>query len=222
MMNNVLENMLGKSVEQRFDEIEVKEVRAKRQAETDAQMKNKGKSVEGDDEEEDEEEENVDEEKSDDADDVFSASSYSDDDDDNGQGGIGIKVTETSNEQNVDDFLHDDANEEAEDASCEGENVEDQNIDKQEKLILRLEPQVEEGEFRHIYRDDADIDELRRKVAECLKDRNFDGTLKDPQKEERKKWFRKSNERMFKRPLKYYKRDKDVSLGDIISRGFLP
>ncbi|MFS7947216.1 hypothetical protein Hanom_Chr06g00545501 [Helianthus anomalus] len=47
MMNKVLENMLGKSVEQRFEEIEVEEVRAKRQAEIDAQIKNKGKSVEG-------------------------------------------------------------------------------------------------------------------------------------------------------------------------------
>ncbi|MFS7903543.1 hypothetical protein Hanom_Chr01g00025291 [Helianthus anomalus] len=47
MMNNVLENILGKSVEQRFEEIEVKEVRAKRQAEIDAQMKDKGKGVEG-------------------------------------------------------------------------------------------------------------------------------------------------------------------------------
>ncbi|MFS7946313.1 hypothetical protein Hanom_Chr06g00534551 [Helianthus anomalus] len=46
MMNKVLENMLGKSVEQRFEEIEVEEVRAKRQAEIDAQMKNKGKGVE--------------------------------------------------------------------------------------------------------------------------------------------------------------------------------
>ncbi|XP_021980548.1 nonsense-mediated mRNA decay protein 2-like [Helianthus annuus] len=46
-MNKVLENMLGKSIEQRFEEIEVEEVRAKRQAEIDAQMKDKGKSAEG-------------------------------------------------------------------------------------------------------------------------------------------------------------------------------
>ncbi|MFS7997830.1 hypothetical protein Hanom_Chr12g01146571 [Helianthus anomalus] len=45
MMNKVIENKLGKSAEQRFEEIEVKEVRAKHQAEIDAQMKNKGKSV---------------------------------------------------------------------------------------------------------------------------------------------------------------------------------
>ncbi|XP_021976822.1 probable ATP-dependent RNA helicase ddx52 [Helianthus annuus] len=247
--------------------------------------------------EEDDDEEDEDEDKVDDADDVFSACSHSDndddDDDDNDQGGTGIKVTKASNEQNVDNFLHDDANEEAEDATREGENVDDQNVDKVEKLILRLEPEVEEGEIRHTYTmaeiieltriDDPNFkfdfedelnafdinnilnmstsmlkrqtsmielrlkideesvnedtsnfptlvkffsqenaDELRRKVAECLKDKNFDGTTKDAQNEERKKWFRKSNERKFKRPLNYYKRDRDVSLVDIISWGFLP
>ncbi|MFS7905107.1 hypothetical protein Hanom_Chr01g00043851 [Helianthus anomalus] len=252
---------------------------------------------EEDEEEEDEEEVNVDEKKVGDADDVFSASSHSDndDDDDDGQGGIGVKVSEASNEQNVDDFLHVDANEEAEDVSGEGEHVDDQNVDKDEKLILRLEPEVEEGEIKHTYTmaeiieltridnpdfkfdfeeelnafdinqqpdyeykyvEEADkydqveiedcideenvnvdtsdfptlveffsqenADELRRKVVECLKDKNFDGTTKEPQREERKKWFRKSTERKFKRQLKYYKRDRDVSLGDIISWGFLP
>ncbi|KAJ0791687.1 hypothetical protein HanOQP8_Chr01g0008601 [Helianthus annuus] len=84
MMNKVLENMLGKSVEQRFEEIEVEEVRAKRQAEIDAEMKFKGKGVEGSEEDvdEDDDEEDDDEEKVDDADDVFSASSHGDDDDD--------------------------------------------------------------------------------------------------------------------------------------------
>ncbi|XP_022024494.1 prostatic spermine-binding protein-like [Helianthus annuus] len=84
--------------------------------------------------EEDDEEEDVDEEKTDDADNVFSASSHSDDDnDDDGQGGIGIKVTEASNEENIDDYIHDDVNEEPEDATGEGENVDDQNVDKREK-----------------------------------------------------------------------------------------
>ncbi|XP_022024167.1 kinesin-related protein 4-like [Helianthus annuus] len=322
-------------MEQKFEEIEVEEVRARRQATIDAEMENKGKSVEGssevteraivpsvvsespvqnprpisavscifeedvliddviDDEEEveeDDDEEDDNEDKTDDADDVFSASSHSDDDDDDGQCGTGVKVTEASNEQNVDDYLHDDVNEEPESAKGEGENVDDQNVDKREKLILRLEPEVEEGEIRHTYTmndiiemtriddpnfkfyfeeelnafdmnqqpeyqykyvEEADIydrvevedcsdeenvnvdtsnfpnlveffslenvDELRRKVAECLKDKNFDGTTKDAQREERKKWFRKSTERKFKRPLKFYKRNRDFSLGDIIS-----
>ncbi|MFS7953076.1 hypothetical protein Hanom_Chr07g00614351 [Helianthus anomalus] len=47
MMNKVIENMLGKSIEQRFEEIQVEEVRAKRQVEIDAQMRDKGKSAEG-------------------------------------------------------------------------------------------------------------------------------------------------------------------------------
>ncbi|MFS7919070.1 hypothetical protein Hanom_Chr03g00208581 [Helianthus anomalus] len=47
MMNKVLENMLGKSVQQRFEEIKVEEVRARHQAEIDAEMKNKGKDIEG-------------------------------------------------------------------------------------------------------------------------------------------------------------------------------
>ncbi|MFS7929070.1 hypothetical protein Hanom_Chr04g00328251 [Helianthus anomalus] len=65
-------------------------------------------------------------------------------------------------------------------------------------------------------------DELRRKVDEILKDKNFEGTSKDSQKEDHKKWFKDSHERKFKRPLKYYQRDRSISLGDIISWGFLP
>ncbi|XP_022040926.1 glutamic acid-rich protein-like [Helianthus annuus] len=274
MINKVLENVIGTSIEQKFEEIQVEEVRARRQAAIDAKMKNKGKGVEGvseraivpsivsespvqnprpisavsDDDDED---------KADDADDVFSASSHSDDDDDDGQGGTSVKVTEVSNEENVDDYLHDDVNEEPEDAKGEGENVDDQNVES-ERLILRLEPDVEEGEIRHTYTmneiiemtriddpnfkfdfedelnafdinqqpdyqykyvEEADnydrvevedcsdeenvnvdtsnfpmlveffsqenIDELRRKVEECLKDKNFDGTTKDTQREER-------------------------------------
>ncbi|MFS8007602.1 hypothetical protein Hanom_Chr14g01262971 [Helianthus anomalus] len=38
MMNKVIESMLGKSIEQRFEEIQVEEVRAKRKAEIDAQL----------------------------------------------------------------------------------------------------------------------------------------------------------------------------------------
>ncbi|MFS7911667.1 hypothetical protein Hanom_Chr02g00120781 [Helianthus anomalus] len=318
MMNKVLESLLGKSVEQRFEEIQVEEVCARRQAEIDAEMKNKGKGIEGvsdvsersivpvtvlespvqnprliavvsgifeedvllddvieeeEDIEEDDEEEEVDEDKTDDADDVFSASSHCDDNDDDGdQGSTGIKVTEASKEENVEDYLHDDVNEEPEDATGEGENVDEQNVDKREKLILRLEPEVEEGEIRHTYAmndiiemtriddpnfkfdfeeelNDFDVNQQpeyqykyveeadiydRVEVEDCSDEENvnvdtsnfptlnFDGIVKDAQKEERKKWFRKSTERKFKHPLKFYKRDRDLSLGDIISWGFLP
>ncbi|MFS7952273.1 hypothetical protein Hanom_Chr07g00605011 [Helianthus anomalus] len=45
MINKVLENLIGKSVEQKFEEIELEEVRARRKAEIEAEMKNKGKGV---------------------------------------------------------------------------------------------------------------------------------------------------------------------------------
>ncbi|KAJ0956783.1 hypothetical protein HanPSC8_Chr01g0019561 [Helianthus annuus] len=45
MMNKVLENLIGKPVEQRFEEIELDEVRAQRKAAIEAEMKNKGKGV---------------------------------------------------------------------------------------------------------------------------------------------------------------------------------
>ncbi|XP_022018947.1 glutamic acid-rich protein-like [Helianthus annuus] len=161
MLNKVVENMLGTSIEQRFEEIQVEELRAKRQAEIDEQMKDKGKGAESsvaavkrsivpslvienpvpissvsaifeepvtledlaadDDEEDDEEDadEEGDEEEGDDEEDaddekVFSASSHgSDNDDDDAQGGMGIKVTEASNERSVDDLLNDSVNEES-------------------------------------------------------------------------------------------------------------
>ncbi|XP_022032234.1 FK506-binding protein 5-like [Helianthus annuus] len=69
MLNKVVEKMLGKSIEQQFEEIQVEKLRAKRQAEIDEQMK-----IKGDDEEDDEDEK------------VFSASSHgSDNDDDDAQ-----------------------------------------------------------------------------------------------------------------------------------------
>ncbi|MFS8035277.1 hypothetical protein Hanom_Chr17g01591201 [Helianthus anomalus] len=162
-----------------MNKIEVEEVRAKRQAEIDAEMKFKGKGVEGsesaerslvpstviespipnprptsavsaifeedvllddvidgeDDDEEDDDEEDDEEDKVDDQDDVISASSHSDDDNDNdNQGGTGVKVTEASNEQNVDDYMHDDANEDHESAEGAAEHSE-----------------IEEGEIRHTY-----------------------------------------------------------------------
>ncbi|KAJ0809510.1 hypothetical protein HanPI659440_Chr01g0016231 [Helianthus annuus] len=132
MINKVLENLIGTSIEHKFEEIKVEEVRARRQAEIDAEMKNKGKiaeDVEDDDDEEDveedDDEEDDDEDKVDDADDVFSASSHSDsdDDDDDGQGGTSIKVTEALNEGNGDDYLRDDANEETEDAKGGGRTL---------------------------------------------------------------------------------------------------
>ncbi|XP_021991771.1 histone chaperone RTT106-like [Helianthus annuus] len=150
--------------------IQVEELRAKRQAEIDEQMKDKGKGAESsvaaversivpslvvenpvplssvsaifeepvtledlaadDDEEDDEEdddeegdEEEGDDEEDDDDEKDFSASSHgSDNDDDDAQGGMGIKVTEASNERTVDDFLNDSVNEESCGAEGKGES----------------------------------------------------------------------------------------------------
>ncbi|KAJ0439133.1 hypothetical protein HanHA300_Chr16g0621861 [Helianthus annuus] len=201
MMNKVLENLIGKPVEQRFEEIELEVVRARRKSKIEAELKNNGKGVqvEGvfevteraivpsivpespiqnpcpisavsgvfdedveiddveEDDEEDEEEEDDEEIRKDDADDVFSANSDHDDDDndDDDQGSIGIKVTEASTEENVDDYLHGDANEEPENAESEGEHDDTKNVDGSDdhvsRLILRLEHGVEEGEILHTY-----------------------------------------------------------------------
>ncbi|MFS7971806.1 hypothetical protein Hanom_Chr09g00837211 [Helianthus anomalus] len=198
MMNKVLENLIGKSVEQKFEEIDLEEVRARRKAEMEAEMKNKGKGVQVkgvyevteraivpsivpespiqnpcpisavsgvfdedvevddvvNDDEEDDDEEDEEEVKKDDADDVFSANSDHDDDDnddDDHHGSTDIKVTDAFTEENVDDYLHDDANEEPENAEGEGEHDDSKNVDDSEKLILCLEPDIKEGEIRHTY-----------------------------------------------------------------------
>ncbi|XP_021995464.2 mental retardation GTPase activating protein homolog 4-like [Helianthus annuus] len=47
MLNKVVESMLGTSVDKKFEELQVEELRAERQAKIDEQMKDKGKGVEG-------------------------------------------------------------------------------------------------------------------------------------------------------------------------------
>ncbi|MFS7979690.1 hypothetical protein Hanom_Chr10g00930671 [Helianthus anomalus] len=336
MLKKVIENLIGKSIEQRFEETKLEEVRAKHKAEIEAEMKNKGKGaqvegvievteraiipsivpessilepcpitlVPGD--ENDENDEDDEDNLKDDADEVYSVHDDDNDDgnDDDDQGTSGIKVTEASNEKNVEDYLQDNEYEKPKNAEGEGErehdNAEkdDENVDKCRRLILRLEHNVEEGEILHTYTlaeiikmthvddnefnfdfeeelnkfdinqrpeyqykyvEDADNydrvevedcsdedqsrnvnvdtssyptlaelfrqaneDELRRKVAESMKNKSFHEMTKEENCEERKKWLWKDTERKFKRPLQYYRRDRDVSLGDIISWGYLP
>ncbi|MFS7946662.1 hypothetical protein Hanom_Chr06g00538981 [Helianthus anomalus] len=263
MLKKVIEDLIGKLVEQRFEEIQLEEVRAKRKAEMEAQMKDKGKGVECEKVVEMLEREMVVSVPTEDpVSSVLPISSVS--------GSTCIKVTEASTEENVDDYLQDDANEEPENAGSEGEHVDDKSVDESEKLILRLEPDVEEGEFRHSYTlaeiiklthidenefkfdfeeelnefdinqqheydykyvEDADNydrvevedcsdeekfenvhgdtsnfptlaeffsqaneDELRRKVEECVKNKSFDEMSKEERREERKKWLN-SNDR---------------------------
>ncbi|XP_035845283.1 glutamic acid-rich protein-like [Helianthus annuus] len=173
MLNKVVESMLGTSVEQKFEQLQVEELRAERQAKIDEQMKEKGKGVEGssavtersivpsmvvdnpepisaisglfedytpmdeligdsdeDDEEEEDEEEDVTDEKS---------------------GGTGLKVTEASAEQNVDNLMNDSVNEESGGADRQGESGDAENVQQAEKLILRIDTYREEGEHFHTY-----------------------------------------------------------------------
>ncbi|KAF5818910.1 hypothetical protein HanXRQr2_Chr02g0071521 [Helianthus annuus] len=73
-------------------------------------------------------------------------------------------------------------------------------------------------------------EELRQKVTEAVNENMFENLKKDAEKEsqsnvekeDRSNWFKDSHERKFKRPLKFFQRDRTISLGDIISWGFLP
>ncbi|KAJ0512155.1 hypothetical protein HanRHA438_Chr11g0531571 [Helianthus annuus] len=183
MLKKVLEDLIGKPIEQKFEEIDLAEVRAKREAEIEAGMKDKGKtipvedvvqvteraivpskvpessilepcpitSVPCDDDEDDEEDE--DDNLKDDADEVYSV--HSDDDDDGNdvddQGTSGIKVTEASQEEKIDEYLYDDANEEPENADGKGEHDDSEKVDQGTRFILRLEHDVEKGEILHTY-----------------------------------------------------------------------
>ncbi|XP_021995622.1 ESF1 homolog [Helianthus annuus] len=179
MLSEVVESMLGTLVEQKFEELQVEEIRAERQAEMERQMKDKGKGVEGssavtersiipsmvvenpepisaisgffedethlaelegysnddDDEEEEEEEEKEDKDEK-----VFSASSHSsDNDDDDAAGGTGLRVTEGSSEQDVDNLMNDTVNEESGEASGKGESSKSQIVEHSETLFLSLD-----------------------------------------------------------------------------------
>ncbi|MFS8006191.1 putative levansucrase [Helianthus anomalus] len=315
MLHKVVESMLGSSVEERYEEIQLAEVRADRKAEIDRQMKDKGKSLEGSsatpildiipvmdvenpqpisaisglfeeptslheligassEEEDDEDEEDK---KEDDKDDfVFSASSHSsqNDDDDDATGGTGVRVTDASNEKVVDDLMNDTVNEENDESDGKGESDQNQIVEHYEPLFLNLdvykkslkdvnpetpfdfEEELEsfdinkQNDYKYNYVEDADqydrveveecsdTEESRQKVTEAVKDNVFEGLRKETEPEsqsdvakegqssseeiDRSKWFKVSHERKFKRPLKYFQRDRSVSLGDIISWGFLP
>ncbi|MFS8035285.1 hypothetical protein Hanom_Chr17g01591301 [Helianthus anomalus] len=66
-------------------------------------------------------------------------------------------------------------------------------------------------------------DELRRKVSEKISTNDIPRTIsKEDLREEKKRWFRAMPaQRKFKRPLMFFTRYPDKSLGDILSRGYL-
>ncbi|MFS7954374.1 hypothetical protein Hanom_Chr07g00629541 [Helianthus anomalus] len=264
-------------IEQRFEEIELEELGRRRKAE----MKNNGKSaqvegvievtereivpskvtespcpitsVPGDEDDEEDEDNNL----KDDADEVYFVHSDNDDDgnddDDDDQGTSSIKVTEASNEEKIDEYLQDNANEEPENASGEGEH---DNAEKMMRMLIRVQAEIvkmmviEDSEFNFDFEEElnkfdinhqpkyeykyvkdvdnydkvevedcsdgdpsenvnvdtssfptlaelfsqAKEDELRRKVAESIKNKSFTEMSKEEKRGERKKWFRKDTE----------------------------
>ncbi|XP_022031674.1 glutamic acid-rich protein-like [Helianthus annuus] len=301
MLNRVVESLLGMSVDQKFEELKLEDLRAERQAELERQMKDKGKGVEGSsampemalvpsmvidnpepisavsglfEEETPMHEliggENEEDDEDDDEDEfVYSASSHSSkgNDDDDAAGGSGVRVTEAANEKVVDDLMNDTVNEESGEASGKGESDKTQIVEHSEPLFLRLDvykEMLKDKDYKYDYVEDADQydrveveecsnsedvpedtsklptlmefftaenrEELRQKVTEAVNDNVFENLKKDAEKEsqsnvekeDRSKWFKDSHERKFKRPLKFFQRDRTISLGDIISWGFLP
>ncbi|KAJ0927098.1 hypothetical protein HanRHA438_Chr04g0178821 [Helianthus annuus] len=319
MLNRVVEGMLETSVEQKYEELKLEDLRAERKAEVERQMKEKGKAVEGSSvmsivpsmvvdnpvpissvpgiiEEEIQSpkliggEEEEDDEDDDEEEFVYSASSHSSkgDDDDDAAGGSGVRVTEASKEKVVEDLLNDTVNEESGEAGGKGESSKNQIVEHHEPLFLCLDVYREmlndvnpenpidleadlesfdinkQKDYKYNYVEDADQydrvevedcsdnedvpedtsklptlmeffaaenrDELRQKVTEAVNDNVFECLRKEAEqvsqsnveKEDHSKWFKDSHERKFKRPLKFFQRDRSISLGDIISWGFLP
>ncbi|XP_022031498.1 intracellular protein transport protein USO1-like [Helianthus annuus] len=288
MLNRVVESMLETTVDQKYEELKLEDLRAERKAEVERQMKDKGKGVEGssvmsivpsmvidnpvpissvpgivEEEipspkliggEEEEDDEDDDEEEF-----VYSASSHS------------SKVNEESGE-----------------AERKGESSKTQIVEHHEPLFLCLDVYREmlndvnpenpidleadlesfdinkQKDYKYNYVEDADQydrvevedgsdnedvpedtskfptlmeffaaenrEELRQKVTEAVNEKMFENLKKDTEKEsqsnvekeDHSKWFKDSHERKFKRPLKFFQCDRSISLGDIISWGFLP
>ncbi|XP_022031735.1 BAG domain-containing protein Samui-like [Helianthus annuus] len=240
MLNKVVESMLGTSVDQKFEELQVEELRAERQAEIERQMKDKGKGVEGSsavtersivpsmvvDNPEPisaisvmfEEETHLEE--------------LMDDDDDDAAGGTGLKVTEASTEKKVDDLMNASVNEESGEASGKGESnvnpeikfdfeeeLESFDINQQPEYTYKYVEEADKYDRVEIedWTDDEEVvedtsmfptlmeffaeenrEELRQKVTEAVKEKNFESTQKEMEKEDRSKWFKKSHERKFK------------------------
>ncbi|XP_022007594.1 troponin T, skeletal muscle-like [Helianthus annuus] len=147
MLNKVIESMLGTSLEQKFEELQVEELRAERQAKIDEQMKDKGKGVEGS---------SAVSERSivpsmvvDNPEPITAISGLfeeethleelMDDDDEDAEGRTGLKVTEASTEKAVDDLMNDSVNEESGEASGKGESSKSQIVEHSEKLFLSLD-----------------------------------------------------------------------------------
>ncbi|XP_022009660.1 uncharacterized protein LOC110908707 [Helianthus annuus] len=272
MLNRVVKSLLGMSVDQKFEELKLEDLRAERQAELERQMKDKGKGVEGSSampetalvpsmvidnpepisavpglfEEETPTHELIggeDEEDDEDDDDnefVYSASSHSSkgDDDDDAAGGSDVykEMLKDVNPEISFDFEEDLE-------SFDINKQQDYKYDYVEDADIYDRVQVEDcSDSEDVPEDTSKLptlmeffaaenrEELRQKVIEAVNENVFENLKKDAEKEsqsnvekeDRSKWFKDSHERKFKRPLKYFQRDRTVSLGDVISWGFLP
>ncbi|XP_021974984.2 protein PFC0760c-like [Helianthus annuus] len=178
MLKKVLEDLIGKTIEQKFEEIELAEVRARREAEMEAGMKDKGKGVPVEDDIQVIEREIVlTEPKSSTKvpessildpcpiNSVFDVINDNDEDDeededdnlkDDADEVYSIHSDDDDDDDDGnDDADQDDANEEPENAGGKGEHDDAENVDENvgqgAGLILRLEHDVEEGEILHTY-----------------------------------------------------------------------
>ncbi|MFS8003377.1 hypothetical protein Hanom_Chr13g01213261 [Helianthus anomalus] len=170
-----------------------------------------------------EEEEKIDEKELDQLfDDIDNYPEGNDDDED--QGATGLLIVTPSVQQSLDDFLNDEINEQQEDQHQESSSSGKQQSDQ----VFLTQPKV----IYLNYTFEGEI-EVPRTRAEMLEELGFeDGNLKfdiedeipsSPEKEYAMKQiiFIMLKLRSFKRPLQYFTHHADISLGDIVSWGYL-
>ncbi|XP_022007617.1 uncharacterized protein LOC110906855 [Helianthus annuus] len=131
MLNRVVESMLETSVEQKYEELKLDDLRAERKAEVERQMKDKGKAVEGSSA--------MSIVPSMVVDNPVPISSVPGDDDDDAARDSGVRVTEAAKEKVVEDLLNDTVNEESGEAGGKGESSKNQIVEHHEPLFLCLD-----------------------------------------------------------------------------------
>ncbi|XP_022031107.1 glutamic acid-rich protein-like [Helianthus annuus] len=139
MLNRVVENVLGMSVDQKFEELKLEDLRAERQAELERQMKDKGKGVEGSSAMP--EMALVPSMVIDNPEPISAVSGLFEEETPTHEliGGSGVRVSEASNEKVVEDLMNDTVNEESGEAEGKGESSKTQIVEHHEPLFVRLE-----------------------------------------------------------------------------------
>ncbi|XP_022040789.1 glutamic acid-rich protein-like [Helianthus annuus] len=190
MLNRVVKSLLGMSVDQKFEELKLEDLRAERQAELERQMKDKGKGVEGI---------SAMPEMSlvpsmviDNPEPISAVPGLFEEETPTHEliGGSGVRVSEASNEKVVEDLMNDTVNEESGEAEGKGESSKTQIVEHHEPLFVRLEvykemlkdvnPEIsfdfekdlesfdinKQQDYKYDYVEDADIYD-RVEVEEC-------------------------------------------------------